>query len=406
MVSVRPGLARFKGNPILLPNESVWWESKAVFNPAALYESGRVHLLYRAIGETDTSVLGCASSGDGIHFDERLSEPAYVARETWEGVNPRAAGDPHESPYASGGGFAGGCEDPRLTRIGGRVYLTYVAYSGFSHPRSAISSISLEDFLARRWRWERPVLITPPGIIDKNACLLPERIRGKYILLHRVFPDILIDYVDSLDFDGAHFITGQRRIAPGKDTWDSRKVGAGPPPLLTDRGWLLIYHGVGENDPGRYKIGAMLLDREQPSRVLSRTAEPLLAPDMYYENEGWKAGVAYPCGAVIINGMLFVYYGAADRTVCVATISLNELLDELSLPRNAVRETHTLPVKPNVTAETTGWCFRCRMRRTITRGSTVLLKNGRLAVRGTCGVCGGAMVRLVKGSSRPRSERW
>lgn len=404
MVSVRPVLARFGGNPVLSPIESHWWESKAVFNPAALLDSGRVHLLYRAIGDAEVSVLGYASSADGFHFDERLAEPVYVPREPWEGAGQQAAPAPRNNQYASGGGFAGGCEDPRMTRIGERVYLTYVAYSGFSHPRSALSSIALDDFRSKRWRWQRSALISPPDIIDKNACLLPERVGGKYVMLHRVFPDILIDYLDSLDFDGVHFLTGPQHISPRPAYWDSRKVGAGPPPLLTERGWLLIYHAVGNKDPGRYKIGAMLLDREQPSKVLARTAAPLLAPDASYENEGWKAGVAYPCGAVIIGGTVFVYYGGADRTVCVATVPLPALLEELALPRNAVHETPVPPVRPKV-PETDGWCFRCRARRTITNGKMVLLKNGRLAVRGTCRACGGNIVRLVRSSPHSQQER-
>ena len=101
MVTVRPALERFGGNPILSPIESHRWESKAVFNPAALYDSGRVHLLYRAIGETDVSVLGYASSADGFNFDERLDKPAYVPREPWEGVSSQSAAVPQDSPYAS-----------------------------------------------------------------------------------------------------------------------------------------------------------------------------------------------------------------------------------------------------------------------------------------------------------------
>ena len=405
MVSVRPVLERFGGNPILLPIESHRWESKAAFNPAALYDSGRVHLLYRAIGDTDVSMLGYASSPDGFNFDERLDEPAYLPREPWEGAGPQTLTSPQASPYASGGGFAGGCEDPRMTKIGERVYLTYVAYSGFSHPRSALSSITLEDFRAKRWRWQRPVLISPPDIIDKNACLFPERVGGKYVIFHRVFPDILIDYRDSLDFDSEHFLTGQQHIGPRPDYWDSRKVGAGAPPLLTERGWLLIYHAVDNREPGRYKIGAMLLDRQQPSMVLARTARPLLSPDASYENEGWKAGVAYPCGAVILNGTLFVYYGAADQTVCLATMPLRTLLEELALPRNAVPSKSSMAAGPKELPKVVGWCFRCRARRTVQGGKTVLLKNGRLAVRGTCQSCGASIVRLVKTASYPQQEQ-
>ena len=196
-------LERYQGNPILRPDPRNWWETKAVFNPAAIYEGNKVHILYRAIGETDHSLLGYASSIDGFHISERLDKPAYIPREPFEGVNSL----PHDwnvefSPYISGGGGGGGCEDPRLTRIEDSVYLTYVAYDGYSPPRVALSSIKIDDFLQNKWNWKKPVLISPPHIVDKNACLLPEKINGKFVIFHRIFPNILIDFVDDLDFDG------------------------------------------------------------------------------------------------------------------------------------------------------------------------------------------------------------
>ena len=189
ITNIRLSLERFNGNPILKPDSKKQWETKAVFNPAAIYEGGKVHILYRAIGETDVSVLGYASSLDGLHINERLDKPVYVPRESFEGVNPS---NPYtsESPgfYVSGGGGSGGCEDPRLTRIDERVYITYVAYDGHSHPRVALSSIHIDDLLNKKWNWKKPVLISPPNIVDKNACILPEKIQGKYVIFHRVFP--------------------------------------------------------------------------------------------------------------------------------------------------------------------------------------------------------------------------
>ncbi len=345
MAQPRWTLERFDGNPILEPEPRHWWESKAVFNPAALYEAGRVHLLYRAIGDMDTSVLGYASSPNGLHFDERLEKPVYVPREPFEGVplTPSTSPVSYESSYVSGGGEWGGCEDPRLTRIEDRVFITYVAFDGYSPPRVALSSIAFDDFLAKKWRWQKPVLISPPGIIDKNACILPEKINGKYVIFHRVFPDILIDFVDDLDFDGTtRWLKGEFRIRAKASYWDSRKVGAGPPPIKTKEGWLLICQGVGEGDPGRYKIGAKLLDLKNPTKVLSRTEKPILEPEAWYENEGWKAGVVYPCGAVVIKDRLLVYYGGADKVTCVASVKLGELLDHLV----SAREPAGIPSPP------------------------------------------------------------
>ena len=333
LTNIRLALERFEANPILRPDPNHLWETKAVFNPAAIYEDGKVHILYRAIGETDVSVLGYASSLDGLHIHERLDQPAYVPRESFEGVNPS---HPYISEptgiFTSGGGGLGGCEDPRLTRIGEQVYMTYVAYDGHSHPRVALSSIHIDNFLKQKWDWKKPVLISPPYIVDKNACILPEKINGKYVIFHRVFPNILIDFVDDLDFDGkTRWLTGQYKIPTRalSSDWDSLKVGCGPPPLKTKDGWLLIYQAVGANDESRYKIGAMLLDLNDPTKVLARTKQPILEPVATYENEGCKSGVVYPCGAVIINDRLFIYYGGADMVICVASTKLNHFLEEL-----------------------------------------------------------------------------
>lgn len=323
-------LERFEGNPVVEPIESNGWESKATFNPAALYADGRIHLLYRAIGDTDVSVLGYASSKDGLHFDDRPDTPAYVPRLPFEGAHHTVKPAAYGARYISGGGGWGGCEDPRLTLIDGQVYLLYVAFDGGSPPRVALSSITLKNFLAKEWDWAEPVLISPPHVVNKNACLLPEKVGGKFVLFHRVYPDILIDFVDDLHFDGkTKWLTGQHKIKPRKKFWDSRKIGVGATPIKTPQGWLLIYQAVGEQDSGRYKMGAMLLDLHDPTRVIARSREPILEPAKWYENDGWKYGVVYPCGAVIVEGQLIVYYGGADRVVCAATAPASEFINLL-----------------------------------------------------------------------------
>lgn len=331
-------LKRLKENPILKPITGHFWESKATFNPAAVYEGGKVHLVYRAIGDHDMSVLGYATTSDGVNIDERLEEPIYVPTQPFEftgstyhpkGVTSRYPPG-HFSPYASGGGGYGGCEDPRLTKIGNKYFMTYVAYDGSGPPRVALSSISENDFKNRNWSgWETPVLITKPGVVDKNCVIFPEKINGKYVIMHRVFPHILVDFVDSLDFDGNTFLEGKHKIGPRRTAWDSRKVGAGAPPIKTPYGWLLIYHSVGEQDGARYKMGAMLLDTHDPTKVIARSNMPILEPQAHYENEGMKYGVAYPCGAVNMDGKLMVYYGGADMVVCAAEAPMNKFMDEL-----------------------------------------------------------------------------
>lgn len=404
-------LERFAGNPIITPNLNNWWETKATFNPAAVYEGGKVHILYRAIGETDVSMLGYASSSDGLHIEERLGKPVYTPREPFEGVNPvYQPSDKKTGLYVSGGGGMGGCEDPRLSKIDDRIYMTYVAYDGWSPPRVALSSIDVHDFLNKKWNWEKPVLISAPNVVDKNACILPEKIEGKYVIFHRVYPNILIDVVDDLDFDGqTRWLQGQYEIpvrALSSD-WDSHKVGAGPPPLKTKDGWLLIYQAVGRCDGYNYKIGAMLLDAKDPTKVIARSKKPILEPKAWYENEGWKAGVVYPCGAAIIGKHLFVYYGGADKIVGVASVKLNGFLEELS---NNHKE-HAAQTTPSLaTAETEempksvkGFCLKCGKNRTL-KNARRLVINKRHVIKGICSRCGRNIVKFVKQTRAPAKK--
>ena len=327
-----PHLERSLKNPILSPKQENDWESKAAFNPAAFYARGRVHLIYRAIGNDDISTLGYASSADGVHFDERLDYPIYTPRAHFEG---RTLKKPIKvSRFASGGSGIGGCEDPRISLIDETLYMTYVAFDGYNPPRVALTTISLEDFLSHQWNWSEPVLISPyiPGEGNKNSCILPEKINGQYVVFHRIWPDILIDYTSDLNFDGKKkFLSksGHAKIKPRKMHWDSRKIGIGATPLKTDAGWLLIYQAVGNQDGAKYKIGAMLLDLQNPAKVVARAHVPILEPEAWYENEGWKYGVVYPCGAAIVGDDLFVYYGGADTYTCVAKSNLPEFLSHL-----------------------------------------------------------------------------
>ncbi len=412
ITNIKLTLDRFERNPILTPDGSRRWETKAVFNPAAIYENGKVHLLYRALGESDVSVLGYASSVDGLHISERLDKPAYIPREPFEGVNPSHPYIPEPTGiYVSGGGGMGGCEDPRMTRIDDRVYMTYVAYDGYSHPKVALSSIHIDDFLAHRWNWKKPVLISPPYIVDKNACILPEKINGKYVIFHRVFPDILIDLVDNLDFDGkTKFIVGQYKIPTRvlSSDWDSLKVGCGPPPIKTKEGWLLIYQAVGVSDRSRYKIGAMLLDLKDPTKVLARTRNPILEPSAVYENEGLKYGVVYPCGAVIINDRLFVYYGGADMVVCVATTKLNRFMDNLVTNHKEIKPV-SIPVQPRIAEEVIpsvqASCIKCGRMREIKNPRRVILNNMRHTVQGVCPWCGGKLSRFIKSNEKKQRKK-
>jgi len=306
-------LKRYKNNPILEPNEKNWWESKAVFNPAAVYKAGMVHLLPRVIGEYEKYIsrLGYYVSTDGLNFERVIDEPVFKPQEQYE---------------------RWGCEDPRITELEGELFITYVALSeparrGGGPPRTALTST--KDFRS----FYRYGVITPLGLDDKDTVLFPEKIKGKYAVLHRPLdwvgtnygtdrPSIWIGYSDHLKG-----LYGHKVVMKPEQKWESRKIGAGPPPIKTREGWLLIYHGVDENSV--YRAGAALLDLNSPSKIKSRSPYPILEPEKKYEKIGDVSNVVFPEGAVVIDDELFVYYGGADKVCCVATANLDELLDYL-----------------------------------------------------------------------------
>jgi predicted GH43/DUF377 family glycosyl hydrolase len=309
-------LGRVKENPVIEPDRSHGWEAKGAFNPGAIFVKGKTHIFYRALSDDDTSTIGYASSIDGKHIDERLAEPAYVAREAFEMKKQPGVGS--------------GCEDPRLTIIDDRVYMCYTAYNGVDVPRIALTSISIDDLVAHKWDWSRPVLISPPGIDDKDAGIFPRKINGKYAILHRIGHSIWLDYVNDLgEFQGEKWVEGRVLMEPRDGMWDSRKIGIGPPPIETPDGWLVLYHGISKREDSHYHVRAALLDLNDPSKVLARTDYPIFEPEMPYEKNGLVPNVVFPCGAVARKGTLYVYYGGADKVVGIATIKLEQLLGHL-----------------------------------------------------------------------------
>ena len=309
-------LNRFSGNPIIKADPKLAWQSRAVFNPTALYEYGRVHLAYRAMSEDNTSVIGYASSGDGFNFEDRPNEPLYTPRE------------PFEAKFVPGGNS--GCEDPRLTRIGDTIYMLYTAFNGRNEPRVALTYIKVDDFLARCWNWSRPILISPPNVPDKDAAIFPKKIKGKYAFLHRLGVSIWLDYVDDLQFGDNKWLKGNVIMSPKDELPDTEKIGISGPPIETKEGWLLLYHCVSrKTQPMTYYVAAALLDLKDPSIILARRKVPILQPETPYELYGQVNNVVFPCGAVVIGEDLFVYYGGADSVIGVATMKLTELLNSL-----------------------------------------------------------------------------
>ncbi|MFA6254286.1 MAG: hypothetical protein WC640_03540 [Candidatus Paceibacterota bacterium] len=305
---------RDKGNPIIAPQKDNPWEAKATFNPAAIYLAGKVHLLYRAQADDNTSVFGYATSANGLKIDYRASTPAYVPRE------------PFEQKRVPGGNS--GCEDPRLTQINDKIYMLYTAFDGQNLPRVALTWILTEDFINQQWVWSKPILISPPDIDDKDACLFPEKINGKYFIIHRSGDDIDSAFVSTLDFNNKTWLEEYRWIAPRAGHWDSRKVGIAAPPIKTKKGWVLFYHGVSDVD-SFYRVGAVLLDLADPTKVVARSDEPIFEPEEDYEKVGLIPNVVFPCGAVLLGNKFYLYYGGADQVVGVVTIDRDKLLQNL-----------------------------------------------------------------------------
>jgi len=314
-------LVRFTENPIISPRRENGWEAWQTFNPGVILLRARIHFLYRAIGEDGISRFGYAASDDGFYIDERIPYPVYEHKIKAPSFNIYS--------YFSGGSF-GGAEDPRIVRVNKEdtLYMTYTACdNGLG---VALTSIKIADFLNKKWNWKLPKLISKPGEFHKNWVLFPEKINGQYAILHSICPEISIAFRDSLEFKEGEYIESQydcnfRR----KNCWDNWLRGAGAPPIKTRVGWLLFYQAMDENDPGKYKVGVMLLDLNDPTKVLHHSREPVLEPEANYENAGFKAGVVYVTGAVVKNGELLVYYGASDSYIGVAHANLEEFLKTL-----------------------------------------------------------------------------
>jgi len=304
-------LKRFKDNPIISPIATNDWESKVVFNCGAVYLDNKVHILYRARSKDNISRIGYAVSNDGFHIDKRLAKPIYQGQDEIEKY---------------------GCEDPRISPVGDRLYLSYTAYG--ETPGMAvgvrqsiqigITSITKKDFLAQNWhRWEKSYYPFP-GVDNKGAVIFPEKINGEYIMYHRIPPHIWIAYSDDL----RNWHDSSIALSPMFE-WEYYKIGTGAGPIWTPYGWLIIYHAADRKIV--YRLGYAIVALEDPKKVLYRHPEPILEPEKEFETQGDVANVVFTCGAVLIGDTVFVYYGGADTVICVATCPLSYFLRPLWL---------------------------------------------------------------------------
>jgi len=294
-------LKRFEGNPILEPIGNHSWESRLVFNAAAVLVNKQVHILYRAMGNDHISRLGYAVSSDGYNITERLPNPIFEPTKAEE---------------------RDGCEDPRLTLIDDNLHLFYTAFGDYARQKVfqiGQTSISIQDFLNKRWLWnERSFPF--PGIRNKNGLLFPKKINGRYVMFRRLDPDVCIaDSTDLTHWHNLRFVMG-----PRKNSWDSWKIGTTGPPIELNEGWLFIYHGVHYDKT--YCLGTALLDSNNPEEIIYRSKEPVLRPQEAYELFGDVPNVVCSCGSVQIDNQVLVYYGGGDSVLGVASYDLAELL--------------------------------------------------------------------------------
>ncbi|TSE06476.1 MULTISPECIES: glycosidase [Aquimarina] len=332
-------LEKYINNPILKPNYTNDWESLVVCNPGVWYENGKFSMLYRAAGDDEEHYIrfGLAESTDGINFTRVSDQPVF-------------------SPSVDGPDM-GGVEDPRIAKFGDDFYITYAyrpfppgQYWKFEHdvillPESgedtplvykkniANSGLAISKNLKKFKRLGR---ITSSHLDDRDVILFPEKINGRFAMLHRPKewigekygvdqPAIWIRFSDDLMVweEESTLLFGGRT-----GTWEE-KIGGSTPPLKTKDGWLIIYHGVENGGQGYYRAGAALLDLYDPTKVIGRLSDWIMEPEHDYELEGYYKGCVFPTGNVIIDDTLYVYYGGADKYIGLATCSVNELLKQL-----------------------------------------------------------------------------
>lgn len=320
--------------PVLSPREDINWANGAVFNPGAWYEDGKVHLLFRSIpkgynsqkltntdpGEPEigfddnyVSYIGYAISSDGINF-------------TWRD-EPFIAPGPDFNKY--------GAEDPRISKIDDDFLITYTALERPAFDE--IDGVRIGLAATRDFKTiHKHGIVGPPNHRDKDAVIFPRRIGGKIMMLHRIVPNMqLIAFEDLEQLHNPPAEMWKNHLANleehvimrPKFNWEGKKVGAGPTPIETEKGWLLIYHGVDDNHV--YRMGVALLDLDNPRKVIARAPYPVMEPELDFELHGDVPNVVFPEGAVVIDGTLHVYYGAADLVIGHAKVQMDELMDWL-----------------------------------------------------------------------------
>lgn len=310
-----PQAERIPAQPVIEPRntDEHWWERNGTFNPGVTEYNGQVVLLYRAYDDFRISRLGLAHSKDGINFT-RYDHPAID-------TDPN---DAHERL---------GIEDPRITKIGDTYYIVHTAASYHSVGAKADVTGAM-DYIP--WRVRVAMHTTKdfrtfihhgvilPDVAAKNACLLPEKIHDRFAMYYRELTPkgniMKIGYTD----DFGKWEKSEEVVWPELEEWQAEKVGFSSQPIITDGGLLVIYHAVDMHHT--YRMGLAMFDREDPAQLVWYSPNPFLQPEMPYEKEGFIPNVVYSCGALLRNKELWVYYGAGDKVIGRAILSLGEML--------------------------------------------------------------------------------
>lgn len=299
---------RYEGNPILTAED--WpYPVHSVFNAGAtLLGDGTTLLLCRVEDRTGLSHLCAARSKNGV--DDWVIDP-----------QPTFSADPTNCPEE-----LWGIEDPRITYIESlQEYV--VVYTAYGRAGPGVAMASTKDFR----KFTRLGLVMQAN--DKDAAIFPRQFSGEFALIHRPATHDgshiwLSSSPDLVNWGGHVVILSARRGA----YWDANKIGLSPPPIETDEGWLILYHGVRQHASGSiYRLGLALLDKEHPEICLRRGTSWVFGPEEPYELIGDVGQVVFPCGTILEadGDRLRVYYGAADTSIALATASLRELLDWL-----------------------------------------------------------------------------
>lgn len=338
-----------KKHGVILEKTTTSFENEGVCNPAVYQNKNTVHLFYRAVRKGNFSCIGYSKLEGPLTVVERLKIPVLVPEtsEEFQGV-----------------------EDPRITKIGDTYYLTYSAYDGVNVFGAYATSKDLKHFekkgiITPKFTFEEyTALITKnykrirkshysfyelfsrykiSGLMkgdiyvwDKNLVFFPKKIKGKFTVLHRLHPSIqLLSFKDSKELTRDFwevYISNLRKhiVLLPKMKHESSHIGAGCPPIETEKGWLIIYHAAQTSTSGLiYHVCAALLDLENPLKVIGRLKQPLFSPTEDYEQIGNVNNVVFPTGTALFKEELYIYYGAADSKIAVASVTIKDLLNEL-----------------------------------------------------------------------------